>query len=156
MAHAQKQDFVFQSNGRFHLNRRGASVLSNTGSRGVRISGSNAGYTMCRGRVQDYWLPTPFACFPFTSPSARHRVPSHFNWSKQLVKYWPIEVQHFDKVDRRYEYFQSSLARRTLCSYGTIILHLVCAYIISNHHHDPHNFAIHYVYFANVLGNKLV
>jgi len=23
----------------------------------------------------DYWLPTPFASFPFTSPPARHRVP---------------------------------------------------------------------------------
>jgi len=27
-----------------------------------------------------YWLPTPFSCFPFTSP-VRHRVPSHFNWA---------------------------------------------------------------------------
>ena len=33
-------------NGRVHLYRRGASVHSTTGSRGVRISGSNAGYTM--------------------------------------------------------------------------------------------------------------
>jgi hypothetical protein len=28
-----------------------------------------------------YWLPTPFSCFPFTSLPARHRVPSHFNWT---------------------------------------------------------------------------
>ena len=33
------------------------------------------------GRVQDYWLPTPLACFPFTSPPVRHRVPSGFNWA---------------------------------------------------------------------------
>jgi len=26
--------------------------------------------------VQDYWLPTPLACFPFTSPPMRHRAPS--------------------------------------------------------------------------------
>ena len=39
MAHAQKADFVFQRNGRVHLNRRGASVQSTAGSRGVRISG---------------------------------------------------------------------------------------------------------------------
>ena len=26
--------------------------------------------------MQDYWLPTPLACFPFTSPPVRHRVPS--------------------------------------------------------------------------------
>jgi len=40
MAHAQKTDFVFRRNGRVHLNLRGASVQSNTGSRGVRICGS--------------------------------------------------------------------------------------------------------------------
>ena len=39
---------VFRRNGRVHLNRWGASVQSTTGSRGVRISGSNAGHTMFR------------------------------------------------------------------------------------------------------------
>jgi len=52
MAHAQKPDFVFRRNGRVHLNQEGASVQSNTGSRGVRISGSNAGYNMFRGSVK--------------------------------------------------------------------------------------------------------
>jgi hypothetical protein len=28
-----------------------------------------------------YWLPTPFASFPFTSQPVRRRVPSHFNWT---------------------------------------------------------------------------
>jgi len=28
-----------------------------------------------------YWLPTPFSCFPFTSPPVRHRVPSHIRRS---------------------------------------------------------------------------
>jgi len=51
-AHAQKPDFVFRRNGRVHLNLRGASVQSTTGSRGDRISGSNAGYTMFRGSVK--------------------------------------------------------------------------------------------------------
>jgi len=45
-----------------------ASVQSTTGSRGVRISGSNVGYTMFRGSVKG-WLSTPFASFPFTSPT---------------------------------------------------------------------------------------
>jgi len=83
MAHAQKPDLVFQRNGRVHLNWR-RSVQSTTGSRGVRISGSNdsnAGYTMFWGRVQDYWLPTPLVCSPFTSPTVRHRVPLGFNWA---------------------------------------------------------------------------
>ena len=78
MAHAQKPDLVFQRNGRVHLNwRGGGSVQSTTGSRGVRISGSNgnnAGYSMFWGRVQDYWLPTPLACFPFTSVTMCHQV----------------------------------------------------------------------------------
>ena len=52
MAHTQKPDFVFRRNGRVHLNRRGVSVQSTTGSPGVRISGSNAGYTMFRGSVK--------------------------------------------------------------------------------------------------------
>jgi len=59
----------------------GASVQSTTGSRCVRVGGSNAGYTTFRGSVKWYWLPTPFASFPFTSPPVRHRVPSHFKWS---------------------------------------------------------------------------
>jgi hypothetical protein len=59
----------------------GASVQSTTGSRGVRISGNNAGYPMFRG----YWLPTPFASFSFTSPPVRHRVPSHSSWILQTV-----------------------------------------------------------------------
>ena len=55
----------------------GASVQSATGSRGVRISGSNAGYTMFRGSVKStgYPLHSPI------SPPVRHRVPSHFNWT---------------------------------------------------------------------------
>ena len=62
----------------------GASVQSTTGSRGVRISGSNdsnVGYTMFQRWCKGYWLPTPFCNFPFTSPPVRHRVPSRFNWT---------------------------------------------------------------------------
>ena len=80
MAHAQKPDLAFQRNGRVHLNRQGeASVQSTAGSRVVRIGGSNAGYTMFRGSVKWYWLPTLLACFPFTSPTVRYRMPSGFN-----------------------------------------------------------------------------
>ena len=59
----------------------GASVQSTAGSRGVCISSSNAGYTNVPRQCEGYWLPTPFASFPYTSPPVRHRVPSHFNWS---------------------------------------------------------------------------
>ena len=79
MAHAQKPDFVFRINGRVHLNRPGASVQSTAGSRGVRISGSNAGYTMFRGSVKGTGYPLYSLVSPFTSPPIRHCVPSHFN-----------------------------------------------------------------------------
>jgi len=45
-------DFVFRRNGRIHLNRRGASVQSTAGNRGVRISVCNAGYTTFRDSVR--------------------------------------------------------------------------------------------------------
>ena len=64
----------------------GASVQSTTDSRGVRISGSNAGYTKFRGS-EGYWLPTPSATFLFTSPPVRHRVPSRFNWTLPCVTF---------------------------------------------------------------------
>jgi len=59
----------------------GTSVQSTTGSRGVRIGGRNARYTMFRGSAKGTGYPTPFASFPFTSPPVRRRVPSHFNWT---------------------------------------------------------------------------
>jgi len=71
----------------------GASVQSTTDSRGVRISDSNAGYTMFRGSVNGTGYPTSFASFPFTFPPIRHRVPSHFNWSLTPGTFGePIEV----------------------------------------------------------------
>jgi hypothetical protein len=68
MAHAQKPNFVFRRNGPSPFKSAGASVQSTTGSRGVRISGSNAGYTMFRGSVKgtDYSLHSP------VSPSRPH------------------------------------------------------------------------------------
>ena len=59
----------------------GASVQSTTGSRGVRISGCNAGYTMFRSSVKSTGYPLHSPVSPFTSPPVCHRVPSHFNWS---------------------------------------------------------------------------
>ena len=53
-----RRNLVFRRNGRVHLNRpRGASVQSTTGSRGVRISDSNAGYKMFRGSVKSTGYP---------------------------------------------------------------------------------------------------
>ena len=78
MTHAQKPDFVFRQKGRIHLNRRrcrfsrllAAEVCASTV---VMLD------TPCSEVMWDYWLPTPFASFPFTSSPVSHRVPSHFN-----------------------------------------------------------------------------
>ena len=75
MAHAQKPGLVFQRNGRVHLNRRGFQF-----SRLLAADACASAVVMVdrpsSDTVQDCWLPTPFAYFPFTSPPVRHRVPS--------------------------------------------------------------------------------
>ena len=65
----------------FKSARWGGSVQWTAGSRGVRISGSNAGYTMFRGSVKGTGYPLHSSVSPFTSPPVRHRVPLHFNWT---------------------------------------------------------------------------
>ena len=55
----------------------GASVQSTTCSRGVRISGSNAGYTMFRGSVKGtgYLLHSPFSpSLPFPCVAVCHHI----------------------------------------------------------------------------------
>ena len=77
MTHAQKPDFVFRRNGPVHLNRRGRQF-----SRLLAAEVCAPALVMLdtpRSEVEwEYWLPTPFASFPFSSPPVRHRVPSGF------------------------------------------------------------------------------
>ena len=56
---------IYRSLGVKGLNRRGASVQPTTCSRGVRISVSNAGYTVFRGSVKG----TGYRLHPPVSPS---------------------------------------------------------------------------------------
>ena len=78
MSHAQKPDFVFRAKRTSPFKSVGGLQFSRLlAARGVRISGSNAGYTMLPCSVKS----TPFASFPFTSRPVRNRVPSHFNWN---------------------------------------------------------------------------
>jgi len=63
----------------------GVSVQSTTGSRGVRISGSNSGYTMFGGSVKSTGYPLHWPVFYFTFSPVCHRVPSHFNWTLLLI-----------------------------------------------------------------------
>ena len=61
----------------------GASVQSTTGSRGVRISGSNAEYTKFRGSVR-VLATHSIRQIPLHFPAVRHSQPSHFNWTLPL------------------------------------------------------------------------
>ena len=74
LAHAQKPVFVFRLNGRVHLNRRG-SQFSRLLAAEVCASALVMLDTLRPEVVWEYWLPTPFGSFPFTSPPVRHRVP---------------------------------------------------------------------------------
>ena len=65
MAHVQKPDFLFRRNGRVHLNRRGRQFSPLLAARGVRISGSNAGYTMFRGSVKSNGYPLHSPVSPY-------------------------------------------------------------------------------------------
>jgi hypothetical protein len=80
----------------------GASVQSTTRSRGVRINGSNSGYTMFRGSVKG---TVSIPSFPFTSPPVRHRVPSLFNRTlhpqvtdAQIPNAWPLVRLNFVRL----------------------------------------------------------
>jgi hypothetical protein len=70
-------DFVFRWNGRVHLNRRGRQ-FSRLLAAEVCASALVMRDTPRSEVVWEYWLPSPFASFPFTSPLVRHCVPSGF------------------------------------------------------------------------------
>ena len=77
MTYAQKPDFVFRRNGWVYLNRRGRQ-FSRLLAADVCASAVLMLDTPRSEVVWEYWLPAPFASFPFTSPPVCHRVPSDF------------------------------------------------------------------------------
>jgi hypothetical protein len=83
MAYTQKPHFVFRLNGRVHLIRRG-SHFSRLLAAEVCASALVMLDTPRSEVVWEYWLPTPFASFPFISPPVRHRVPPHSERSIQI------------------------------------------------------------------------
>ena len=101
MAHAQKPDFVFRRNGRVNLNRGGASVQSTTSSRGVRISRSNAGYTMFRGSVKStgYRLHSPVSpSLPLPCVTVCHHISTGLFLSRVkhntiLTELWSLKIR---------------------------------------------------------------
>jgi len=114
------------------------SGQSNTSSRGVRISssnGSNAGYTMFRCRVQDYWLPTALACFPFTSPTVRHRVPSGFNWALPVWEDMSPSVNptiHTHCTPTPYHYWRYDNLETSLTNLKKVMVDILCTILKYN------------------------
>ena len=83
MAHAQKPHFVFRLNGRVHLNLWG-SQFSRLLAAEVCASALVMLDTTCSEVVGEYWLPTPFASFPFTSPSRASPCATRFQTSSTM------------------------------------------------------------------------
>jgi len=74
----------------------GASVQSTAGSRDVRISGSNAGYTMFRGSVKStgYPLHSPVSpSLPLPCVTVRHRV-SNALYLRYSMCFHGVKTQH--------------------------------------------------------------
>ena len=77
MAHAQKTRFRLSAKRTSPFKSAGALVQSTAGSRGARISGSNAGYTMFRGsvKVTGYQVHSPVSpSLPFQCVTVCHHV----------------------------------------------------------------------------------
>ena len=77
MVQALKPVFLFRWNGRVHLNRR-VRQFSRLLAAEVCTSALVMLDTSRSEAVWEYWLLTPFAIFPFTSPPLGHPVPSGF------------------------------------------------------------------------------
>jgi hypothetical protein len=101
----------------------GASVQSTTGSRGVRISGSNAGYIVFRGSVKStgYPLHSPVSpSIPLPCVTVCHHIstelyqmtcsPRARSWKAKLIK----ERKHCARANTR---FTSALKTSALTSY---------------------------------------
>ena len=92
----------------------GVSVQSTTGSPGVRISGSNAGYTVFRGSVKGTGYPLHSTVSPSLPPPVRHRVPSHCNWTLFPTKTY-ARLQFLSQLLKQ-EIFRANVAEtRLLC-----------------------------------------
>jgi len=125
MAHVQKPDSVFQRNGQVHLNRHGASVQSTTGSRGVRISGSNAGYTMFGGSVKGtgYPLHSPVSpSLPLPCVTMCHHISTEVYFLSDYKRMSPFKLaggRHF-----------SRLLAAELCASAEVMLDTPCSEVV--------------------------
>jgi hypothetical protein len=92
MAHAQKTVFVFRTS---PFKSAGASVQSITDSRGVRICGSNAGYTMFRGSVKStgYRLHSPVSpSLPLPCVTVCHHISTGLYYTEEECQASAVRV----------------------------------------------------------------
>jgi len=118
MPHAQIPDFVFRRNGRVHLNRRRASVQSTTGSRAVRISDSNAGYTMLRSSVKSTVYPLHSPVSPsLTLPCVTvcHHISTGLYQYNRLIRFRRRLIAYLSWGKRSFP-FSSTINRYPICS----------------------------------------
>ena len=134
MGHAQKPHFVFRLNGRVHLNRR-RSQFSRLLAAEVCASALLMLDTPRSEVLWEYWLPTPFASFPFISPPVSHRVPPHSERSIPAIAC--IETRSLDLSDPK-EWCPCCVCGciptpvqiiRTWRTYQRCIVHVVLVYI---------------------------
>jgi hypothetical protein len=119
-----KPEFVFRRNGRVHLNRRGASVQSTTGSRGVRISGSNAGYTMFRGSVKStgYPLHSPVSpSLPLPCVTVCHHIATGLYRFTPIRNVWSSLHQFLWKCQKLESFNSRSLNNKCLANRNILV-----------------------------------
>ena len=100
---------------RVHLNRQGATIQSNNGSRGVRISGSNAGYTVFRDSVKEagYPLHSPVSpSLPLPCVTVYHHTSTGFCYGIRFQDVWQYflapDIFHLFQNQHRYVYMRLS------------------------------------------------
>jgi hypothetical protein len=124
----------------------GASSQSTTGSRGVRISGSNAGYTMFRGSMKGTGYPlqspvSPSLLLPM-SPCAitsLWKIASLWEMFIWIAKWWEVmnwgesvSAISVEKITRNYKQFFLNLPLYTVVScLGCVAVScLVCTVVV--------------------------
>jgi len=132
MAYAQKPDFVFRQNGQVHLNWRGVSSVnySTTGSQSVRISVSNAGYTMFRGSVKStgYPLHSPFSpSLPLPCITMCHLISTGLYNMDRAYRMWEAQLHLGPEHDGALFYLWAS---QFICTYYSSFQNVILMSII--------------------------
>ena len=110
MAHAQKPEFVFQRNGRVHLNRQGRQFSRLLAAK-VCASAVVMLDTPCSEVVWRVLATHSIRQFPLHFPSLRHPVPSHFKWSLPILAPSVVAKQSYQPTDNISNYSSPSFSK---------------------------------------------